>query len=47
MPDKFVLIHGADVFTADETKHDAITAGYVTFGNVPFLVKQVVPMEIP
>ena len=47
MPGKFVLIHGADVLAADETKHDAIAAGYETFGNVPFLVKQVVPMEIP
>ncbi len=47
MPGKFVLIHGADVLAADETKHDAIAAGYETFGNVPFLVKQVVPMEFP
>jgi hypothetical protein len=44
---KFVLIHGDQVAGVCETKMDAIAEGYRRFGHVPFLVKQVVPVEIP
>ncbi len=32
---------------AFESQADAINVGYQRFGNVPFLVKQVVPVEVP
>lgn len=44
---KFVLIHGNQVVGIYDSKMDAITAGYQQFGNVPFLVKQIVKVEIP
>ena len=42
---KFVLIHGSDVVDIYDSKWDAIRQGYKQFGNVPFLVKQVVEVE--
>ena len=44
---KFVLIHDSQVIGVYESKMDAIAAGYQQFGNVPFLVKQVVKVETP
>ena len=44
---KYVLIHGDQVVGAYESKMDAIMLGYQKFGNVPFLVKQVLRVEIP
>ena len=44
---KFVLIHGHKVAGAFDTEQDAIKQGYALFGNIPFLVKQVVEVEIP
>lgn len=44
---RWVLIHGGDLVGAFETQADAINIGYQRFGNVPFLVKQVVPVEVP
>jgi len=44
---KFALIHGSEVVGAYESQMDAITEGYKRFGNVPFLVKQVLKVEIP
>ena len=44
---KYVLIRGKDVSGTFETEMDAITEGYNRFGNVPFLVKQVLQIEIP
>lgn len=44
---KYVLIHGDEVVGAYESKIDAIYLGYKKFGNVPFLVKQVVEVETP
>jgi hypothetical protein len=44
---KFVLIYGDQVFGAYDTEMDAITLGYQKFGNVPFLVKQVLRVETP
>lgn len=43
----FVLIKGdriIDVFAAEE---DALRRGYEELGNVPFLVKQVLEVELP
>ena len=44
---KFVLIRGHEVSGVYNSTMDAITAGYQRFGNVPFLVKQVVLVETP
>jgi hypothetical protein len=44
---RWVLIHDGDLVGAFETQADAINVGYQRFGNVPFLVKQVVPVEVP
>jgi len=44
---KWVLIHGGELVGAFESQADAINVGYQQFGNVPFLVKQVVPVEVP
>ncbi len=44
---KFVLIHDGDIVGTFESKKDAIGVGYRTLGNVPFLVKEVVPVDTP
>jgi len=44
---KWVLIHDGELAGAFESQADAINIGYQRFGNVPFLVKQVVPVEVP
>ncbi len=44
---KFVLIHNDEVVGAYDSKMDAIAQGYQQFGNVPFLVKQIVKIEMP
>ena len=42
---KFVLIKGVEVAGIYESETDAITDGYNRFGNVPFLVRQVLRVE--
>jgi len=44
---KFVLIKGEEVIDIFDTEIDAIRQGYERFGNVPFLVKQIVELETP
>ncbi len=44
---KFVLIHDGQVLGTYDSKMDAIAEGYARLGNVPFLVKQVVRVEVP
>jgi hypothetical protein len=44
---KYVLIHGDQILGRFESDTDAINAGYEQLGNVPFLVKQVLSVEIP
>ena len=44
---KFVLIRNDQVVGVYDTKMDAIAQGYQKFGNVPFLVKQIVKVEVP
>lgn len=44
---EFVLIRGEDVCDVFETREDAIRQGYERFGNVPFLVKEILEVEIP
>ncbi len=44
---KFVLIRNDQVVGIYESKMDAIGQGYRQFGNVPFLVKQIVRVETP
>lgn len=44
---KFVLIRGDEVFDVYDSKPDAIASGFKRFGNVPFLVKQVLAVEAP
>jgi hypothetical protein len=42
---KYVLIHGTEVVATFDTESDAIQHGYRQFGNVPFLVRKVSPVE--
>ena len=44
---KFALIRGTEVIGVYDSKMDAIAQGYRQFGNVPFLVKQIVEVETP
>lgn len=44
---KFALIKDADVLGVFDTKLDAIRQGYERFGRVPFLVKQIIEIEMP
>lgn len=44
---KFVLIRNDQVIGVYNSKMDAIAQGYQQFGNVPFLVKQILKIEVP
>jgi len=44
---KFVLIHGEKIVGTFDSQMDAIACGYREFGNVPFLVKQVLKFDVP
>jgi hypothetical protein len=44
---KFALVHGDQVVDVFDTEADGIREGYRQFGNVPFLVKRIVPVDIP
>jgi hypothetical protein len=44
---KYALIKDDKVIDVFDTKSDAIRQGYERFGNVPFLVKQIVEVETP
>lgn len=44
---KFVLIKDEQIVGVFDTQVDAIRAGYERFGNVPFLVRQIVQVEVP
>lgn len=44
---KFVLIFRDQVAGVFDSERDAIRQGYERFGNVPFLVKQIVRVETP
>jgi hypothetical protein len=44
---KYALVHGQEVVGVYDTEGDAIRQGYTQFGNVPFLVKHVVQVEVP
>ena len=44
---KFVLIKGSEIAGVFDAHIDAIRQGYERFGNVPFLVKQVLEVEVP
>lgn len=44
---KFVVIHGDKILSTFDNQMDAIAWGYRELGNVPFLVKQVVKVDVP
>ena len=44
---KFVLIKDDQIVGTFENKMDAIRQGYERYGNVPFLVRQVVEIDAP
>jgi hypothetical protein len=46
-PGKYALVHEAQVIGIFDTEADAIRDGYGQFGNVPFLVKKIEPVDIP
>jgi hypothetical protein len=44
---KFALVKDDQVVDVFDTKMDAIRVGYERFGNTPFLVKEIVEVEVP
>lgn len=44
--EKFVLIKGDQVLGIFESQADALNDGYGRFGNQPFLVKQVLDVDV-
>ena len=44
---KFALVKGDQIVDVFDAKMDAIRQGYERFGNAPFLVKQIVEVEVP
>ncbi len=44
---KFVLIKGEEMAGVYDSQEDAVRQGYGQFGNVPFLVKQVLRVDEP
>jgi len=44
---KFVLIKGDQIVGIFENRIDAVRQGYKNFGNVPFLTKEILEIEIP
>jgi hypothetical protein len=44
---KYVLVHSTEIAGVFDSKQDAIEQGYERFGNVPFLVKQILKVETP
>jgi hypothetical protein len=44
---KFALVKGSAVVDVFSSIDDALKRGYELYGNEPFLVKQVVDVEIP
>lgn len=44
---KYALVHQATVYGTYNDEQDAIAEGYKAFGNVPFLVKQILNVEVP
>jgi len=44
---KFVLIKDGKIEGVFDSRMDAVRQGYTSFGNVPFLVKQVNPVDAP
>lgn len=44
---QFVLIKGDRLVGTFDTANDALKRGYEEFGNAPFLVKQIVEVELP
>jgi hypothetical protein len=44
---KYALVHGNTIVGVFQSKMDAISTGYERFGNTPFLIKQIVKVEIP
>ena len=43
---QYALIHGSEVLGTYDTETDAIAEGYRQLGNVAFLVKQVLAVEV-
>jgi hypothetical protein len=43
----YVLIRTDQAIGVFDSKLDAIAQGYKQFGNVPFLVKQILKVEVP
>ena len=44
---KFVLVKGDQVVDVYDSQEDALRHGFREFGNQPFLVKEVVEIEVP
>lgn len=44
---KYALVKGDQVIDVLESQQDAIKRGYELYGNEPFLVKQIVEIDIP
>lgn len=45
--DKYVLIKNSEIIEVFESQEDALKEGYKRFGKEAFLVRQILPVEIP
>lgn len=45
--EKFVLIKGDKIIDILDSHADALKRGYENFGNQPFLVKQILDVDVP
>jgi hypothetical protein len=44
---QFALVHLTKILDTFDTQNDAIAEGYRRLGNVPFLTKQILEVELP
>jgi hypothetical protein len=44
---KYALVHNTQIVGTFADEKDAIAQGYREFGNVPFLVRQIVEFDVP
>lgn len=44
---KFALVYGTELVGVFDSDEEALAKGYESFGNVPFLVKEITEVDVP